>query len=194
MMANSPPSPRLAARRPMERVLAMTIAATTLLLVGSCAAPPPPPPQTTPAVRPSARPVTPAPGRAPAGWRDMPITPGEWGWTAASGKSTARFGAGANALVTLTCELPLREVHLARSGNAGSAVAMAVTTTSITRALSSDPAVGPAGQVVARVRSTDPLLDAMAFSRGRFALEVAGLPTLYLPSWPEVSRVVEDCR
>jgi hypothetical protein len=34
----------------------------------------------------------------------------------------------------------------------------------------------------------------MAFSRGRFAIETAGLPTLYVPSWPEVSRVVEDCR
>ena len=40
----------------------------------------------------------------------------------------------------------------------------------------------------------DPLLDAMAFSKGRFAVEVAGLPTLYLPSWIEVSRVIEDCR
>jgi len=34
----------------------------------------------------------------------------------------------------------------------------------------------------------------MAFSRGRFALETAGQETLYLPSWPEISRVVEDCR
>ena len=40
----------------------------------------------------------------------------------------------------------------------------------------------------------DPLLDAMAFSKGRFALEVAGLPTLYVPSYPEVTRVIEDCR
>ncbi|MDG2003332.1 MAG: hypothetical protein P8J20_08375 [Novosphingobium sp.] len=42
--------------------------------------------------------------------------------------------------------------------------------------------------------ASDPLLDAMAFSRGRFAVETAGLPTLYVPSWPEVSRVIEDCR
>jgi len=40
----------------------------------------------------------------------------------------------------------------------------------------------------------DPLLDAIAFSRGRFALEAAGLETLYLPAWPELSRVIEDCR
>ena len=38
------------------------------------------------------------------------------------------------------------------------------------------------------------LLDAMAFSRGRFAIDVNGLPSLYLPAWPEVGRVIEDCR
>ena len=40
----------------------------------------------------------------------------------------------------------------------------------------------------------DPLLDQMAFSKGRFAVEVAGRTPLYLPSWPEVTRVIEDCR
>jgi hypothetical protein len=25
-------------------------------------------------------------------------------------------------------------------------------------------------------------------------VEVAGLPPVYAPSWPEVSRVIEDCR
>jgi len=38
------------------------------------------------------------------------------------------------------------------------------------------------------------LLDAMALARGRFAVEVAGYPALYLPNWAEVARVVEDCR
>jgi hypothetical protein len=34
----------------------------------------------------------------------------------------------------------------------------------------------------------------MAYSRGRFMVETAGLPALYLPSWPEVTRVVDDCQ
>ena len=38
------------------------------------------------------------------------------------------------------------------------------------------------------------LLDAMAFSSGRFAVDLPGRSVLYLPSWPEVSRVIEDCR
>jgi len=38
------------------------------------------------------------------------------------------------------------------------------------------------------------LLDAMALSKGRFAVELEGEAALYLPAWAEVSRVIEDCR
>lgn len=48
--------------------------------------------------------------------------------------------------------------------------------------------------MVASFAARDPLLDAMAFSRGRFAIQSDGLPTLYVPSWPEIGRVLEDCR
>ena len=40
----------------------------------------------------------------------------------------------------------------------------------------------------------DPLLDAMAFSRGRFMVEMGGAQTLVLPAWSELGRVIEDCR
>ena len=33
-----------------------------------------------------------------------------------------------------------------------------------------------------------------AFSKGRFAIETPGLATLYVPSYPEITRVIEDCR
>ena len=46
----------------------------------------------------------------------------------------------------------------------------------------------------ARLRADDRLLDAMALSKGRFAVEVDGMTALYLPSWAEVTRVIEDCR
>ena len=38
------------------------------------------------------------------------------------------------------------------------------------------------------------MLDRISFSRGRFTLEVPGLPTLYLPSDPEMVRVFQECR
>jgi hypothetical protein len=44
------------------------------------------------------------------------------------------------------------------------------------------------------VSAYDPLLDAMAFSRGRVGLSALSLPTLIVPAWAEVARVVEDCR
>jgi len=34
----------------------------------------------------------------------------------------------------------------------------------------------------------------MAYSRGKFAIEVMGLEPLIVLAWPEVSRVIEDCR
>jgi len=62
------------------------------------------------------------------------------------------------------------------------------------RPLSSDPAASKPGWIALRLQPRDPLLDQIAFSRGRFTIEVAGQPPLYLPSWPEISRVIEDCR
>jgi len=70
-------------------------------------------------------------------------------------------------------------------------VSMRVLTETTSRVLDAAP---DGGSVAAVLPARDPLLDAMAFSKGRFAVEVAGLPTLYLPSWIEVSRVIEDCR
>jgi hypothetical protein len=62
------------------------------------------------------------------------------------------------------------------------------------RALDAMPARSDPPTIAARIPTHDPLLDAMAFSKGRFAVEIGGLPTLYAPSWAEVTRVIEDCR
>jgi hypothetical protein len=64
-------------------------------------------------------------------------------------------------------------------------------TSSATRTLQ---ARAVAGGVEAAVPASDPLLDAMLYSRGRYSIEVAGLERLIVPSWPEPGRVVEDCR
>jgi hypothetical protein len=56
-------------------------------------------------------------------------------------------------------------------------------------------AASPAGrETLVSFDPRAPMLDAMAFARGRFAVEAEGLSPLYLPSWPEVARVIEDCR
>jgi len=63
-----------------------------------------------------------------------------------------------------------------------------------TRTLSAAPDGAADPQLVAELPARDPLLDAMALSKGRFAVAVEGAAPLILPSWAEVSRVIEDCR
>ncbi|SDC10083.1 hypothetical protein SAMN05444678_101352 [Sphingomonas sp. YR710] len=42
--------------------------------------------------------------------------------------------------------------------------------------------------------ANDPLLDRLAFSRGRFALAAPGLAQVVVPAWAEPARTIEDCR
>lgn len=62
------------------------------------------------------------------------------------------------------------------------------------RSLAAQSATQGPASLIGVLPANDPILDAMAFSKGRFAIETAGQQTLYLPSWPEVTRVIEDCR
>ncbi|MCW1384010.1 hypothetical protein OLX02_14400 [Novosphingobium sp. KCTC 2891] len=163
-------------------------------LAGCVAAPPPPPP---PPPAPPARPAPPPPSPPPPrDWRDAAQTPGTWSYGPIPGGSMARFGAaGAEPLVSLRCDTAARTVTVLRAGAAASPVPATITTSSESRPLSASPLAGAAAPVVAiPFAANDRLLDAMAFSRGRFVVDVNGLPTLYLPAWAEVGRVVEDCR
>ena len=151
-----------------------------------------PAPTPSPAPRPSAAPLPPA-QRPAADWRDAPIAPGDWQWSMEGGQSTARFAG--NALV-LRCNRSNASITIQRAGGRGDGadVAMTITTTTTSRPLAAKALAGNPPAVAAGLGARDDLLDAMAFSRGRFAVNVAGLPPLYVPSWPEVSRVIEDCR
>ena len=163
-------------------------------LAASCAAPQSvaPPPAPKPVV---ARPAPPPPVPAPADWRDAAQTAGTWRWALEGGNSAASFGVvGYAPVARMVCERAKGRVILMRSGNASAAVPMAVRTTSTMRPLSSDPVISPQSWLALALPARDPLLDAIAFSRGRFAFEAAGLATLYLPAQPELSRVIEDCR
>jgi DNA-binding transcriptional LysR family regulator len=145
-----------------------------------------------PAPRPSPSPTPPPPPRAPrVDWRYAPVTPGDWTWSIESGRSEARFSGG---VITLTCDRVSGSVTLARSGSAAGPVPMTILSSHMVRDTSALPQAGPPPVLAAVFPARDAVLDAMAFSRGRFALEVAGLPTLIVPSWPEIGRVVEDCR
>jgi hypothetical protein len=147
-----------------------------------------------PAPPPAAPAPTPAPAPVALGpdWRDWPLTPGTWGYRRDARGGLALFGApGAEARMTLRCDTGERRVYLSVAGGPASAT---VRTSSAARALPLQSTGGAQAYAAAALQPTDPLLDAMAFSRGRFIVERAGQAPLVVPAYPEVARVTEDCR
>lgn len=157
------------------------------------------PPVTTPPVqRPTPTP-TPAPVvQAPVydSWMDAPQTPGNWRYVAEGSATRADYSAsvGAAPLFTLQCNRGARTVQLVRHGEVRPGAPMTIRTETATRSLAARNMRGEAWFAAAELPASEPLLDAIALSKGRFAVEAEGASTLYLPSWAEISRVVEDCR
>jgi hypothetical protein len=191
------PIPRLGHRGTMtKRPLA---ALPMFALAGLAACVPPPAPAPAPAPTPTstvARPVTPPPQPTYQNWMDAPQTPGDWFYIPQAGASIAAFGpAERQPWFAMRCDMSSRTVSIGRASASTMAQPMTIRTESATRTFSANPAQGSIEHLVATaLPAADPFLDAMAFSKGRFAVEVAGEATLYLPSWPEVTRVIEDCR
>lgn len=165
-----------------------------LLAVSACSAPPPPPaPQPAPLPKPV--PVAPAPPVKPAGeWVDWPLAAGDWVYRRDERGSIALFGpAGQNATVTLRCDNSRRRIYLAREG-AGTGGRMVVRTSSTLKEFAASPTGAAPAYLAVEILPTDPILDAMALSRGRFAIEAEGQAPIAIPSWAEITRIIEDCR
>jgi hypothetical protein len=152
----------------------------------------------TPAPRPpvASAPVRPAPLPAPAdtNWTDAPLTQGSWLYEGSFTNSLALFGDSSEAAFALWCDKDTRVVGIDRTVRSavGQQPTMIIRTETASRQF---PLVSVRdGSLTAQFSANDPLLDAMALSKGRFAVEVEGMPPLYLPSHAEVSRVIEDCR
>jgi hypothetical protein len=166
----------------------------SLIALSACAAPPPPPaPQPVPPPKPVV--VAPAqPQRVSGDWLDWPLAPGDWVYRSDERGSVALFGpAGQNATLTLRCDKARARIYLAREGQ-GSAGRMIVRTSSALKEFASSPTGGTPAYLAAEIMPTDPVLDAMALSRGRIAIETSGHAPIAIPSWAEITRIVEDCR
>lgn len=165
------------------------------LMLASCVSTPAPPPQ-VPAPAPIARamPVPlPAPvARQPEDWRDRALTPGDWRYASGTDGTIARYGDG---LFAIACAPARRTVTLSMRLD-GDANATALPATLITTVKPHPYSANITGGRLLTVAlpAMDATLDEMAFSRGRFAFEASGQPTLILPAWEEVGRVIEDCR
>ena len=172
-----------------ERQLAMLAVFAVVACVPKREPPPPAPQQP----RQAPRPVPPPPPPA-ADWRDVPLTPGGWVYRSEAGGSAALFGAAnSEAQFAVRCDRSRRLVVLSREGVSPGRT-MTIRTTFGARNFPVTAQREPLAYLVATASASDPFLDSMAFSRGRFTVEAAGLPMLVIPAWPEPARVVEDCR
>ena len=109
--------------------------------------------------------------------KSLQLASGEWSYVHSAAGGEARFGMQ----LVLRCDKPARTMVISRPG---AATALTIVTDTQSRALP------PNGRILAY----DPLLDAMAFSRGRFLVAGSASGVLAVPSWPEAARAIEDCR
>ncbi len=167
-----------------------------------------PAPSSTPVPTPTPTPVAtaqPAPAPAPTpqptygNWLDAPRTPGTWRFSGDQAAYVERDGDGARApsapLFIMECKAGSLDLIVQVASDR--ARSMTIRTETEDRTLALEPASSATAKPIyhrARLQPRDPLLDAMALTRGRFAVETSGSPALYLPAWAEVTRVIEDCR
>ena len=145
-------------------------------VVSRTPAPPPPPVQAVPDDR----------------WMDVAATPGDWRYGVQASRSEASFWSpGGAPMLRLRCLAESGRVIVSLPESGAQAPMVTIRTETATRTLAAMPADR---EMTIALDPRDPLLDAMALSKGRFAVETGGLAPLYLPSWAEVTRVIEDCR
>jgi hypothetical protein len=162
------------------------VAAAVAALLAGCVPRPAAPPPAPPPSPPPPPPAPPPPAPPAADWRDAPLSPGDWRYDN-DGRSLAYFGAPGAPSLALRCDDG--RVALTRGG--APAAALTVTTTFGARTVRAE---AQGSNAVATLAPNDPLLDQMAFSRGRIMVEGEGAPALLVPAWPELARVIEDCR
>lgn len=172
------------------RIIVLTAVGLSLTLVAGCVprpSAPPPAPLPAPQPRPEPAPSPPPPAPAPADWQDAPLAAGDWRFRETGEEAEAAFGA-AQPVLRLRC-LADRSVVIEAMGLQGAA--LTVRTTFGERRL---PATATTVGAATRLSAGDPLLDQIAFSRGRFMVQSDAGGALIVPSWPEAARIVEDCR
>ncbi len=168
--------------------------AALFVSVAGCVAAPPQPKPTPPLATPTPRPTsTPTPVPTYTSWMDVPQTPGDWRYGPIAGGTAGSFGeAASEPRFAIRC-LRRGEIELVRYGNFAGDDAMTVRTESVSRRVAGLPMTdNPSLRAV--LPASDSLLDAMAFSKGRFAIEARGVPTLIISASPAATESVRPPR
>jgi len=180
------------------------------------AQPYPPPPVARrpppPAVAPYTQPARPAPTYAApqtayapttgSDWRDVPLPAGDWAWAPRASGSEARYGPGGSPpIAIMVCDRAAGVVRLALTlpyadpqQNPATRSATITTSTATSTFVAGPQGIDALQTLAVTLPVSNRILDAMAYSRGRFRIEIGGMAPVVLPSWSEVGRVVEDCR
>jgi hypothetical protein len=118
---------------------------------------------------------------------------GSWSYGAASDGSEATFASyGSPVQLWIRCARATRRVSIAKPA-ATAAPFLNIWTSAQTRSVPAS--FNPASRrITAELGAYDSLLDALANSRGRVGFTTGAQPSLVLPAWPEITRVIEDCR
>ena len=122
----------------------------------------------------------------------MPIA-GSWTYSPTSDGSEASFAAASGSpQLWVHCTRATRRVTISKAATAAAPL-LNVWTSSLVRSVASsfNPATG---RLTIDLGNYDPLLDAIVSSRGRVGFTASPQPSLVVPPWAEVARVIEDCR
>ena len=168
-------------------------AALTLLALGACV-PRSAPPASMPAPLPRPAPLPPPPEEEPPpyDWMQVGLSAGDWHFGVEAGRPRATFSAPERLRLILVCERS-GSLSIGFRGMQGQPPpVLLIETTFGERRLATTSS--RTGEMSATVSAGDQLLDQMAFSRGRILIAADGGPALVVPAWPEIGRVIEDCR
>lgn len=119
--------------------------------------------------------------------------PGNWTYAPVADGSEATFSdSSSQPQLWIRCARSTRQVMVSKPAS-GAAPFIDIWTSTATRSVpaSFNPATN---RLTINLWAYDQLYDAMAYSRGRFAVSVRGQAPLVVPPWEEVARVIEDCR
>lgn len=120
---------------------------------------------------------------------DGPQTPGDWSYQSGAARFVSPNG---QTILTMRCLSGAGAIRLARPLKVAGNAQMTITTETVKRVHQTKQS-DTEGRYL-DLQSGYNLLDAMAITKGRIEIRTDAMPTLYLPAWPEITRVIEDCR
>jgi hypothetical protein len=133
--------------------------------------------------------------RPPGDWTVWPLSDAEWTALRVKEGPLARFGykgypAG---MVLVQCVKALQVLRFSRSGNSA-AKSLRILTSHSTRDLDASMTFSTTKYLSAEVALTDPLLDNIASSDQRFAIDIIDLQPIVMPVSPALQGVISGCR